>query len=196
VSTAASFALPGGRELRLLREEDADELYALVDANREHLGRWMQWVAAQTPQRTLERIRENRAQHEAGNGFNGAIVDAGRIVGVAGMQPIDWANSAVELGYWLAREAEGAGLMAAAVRALTDHAFDDLGLRRVQVCTAVHNERSRALVQRLGFEFEGVARQHYRLGDEWHDDAIYAMVAPDRARDREARGASLSAGEP
>ena len=36
--------LPGGYALRLLEESDADELFALIDANREHLGPWMPWV--------------------------------------------------------------------------------------------------------------------------------------------------------
>ena len=36
--------LPNGYALRLLEEGDADELIALIDANREHLGRWIRWV--------------------------------------------------------------------------------------------------------------------------------------------------------
>jgi ribosomal-protein-serine acetyltransferase len=38
--------LPGGYGLRLLEESDAQELYDLIDANREHLLPWMAWVPA------------------------------------------------------------------------------------------------------------------------------------------------------
>jgi ribosomal-protein-serine acetyltransferase len=172
-------ALGGGRELRLLEESDAGELYALVEENRDHLARWMQWAAEQTLEDAVAFIRSARAQDAAGEGFQGAIVERGRIVGVAGMHRIDAPNRSVELGYWLAESAQGAGVMSSAVRALVRLAFEELELNRVQICAAVHNERSRALIERLGFQFEGVAREHYRLGEGYHDDAVYAMLASD-----------------
>jgi RimJ/RimL family protein N-acetyltransferase len=39
------FDLPDGRLLRPLDESDAAELYALIEANRAHLARWMAWAA-------------------------------------------------------------------------------------------------------------------------------------------------------
>jgi ribosomal-protein-serine acetyltransferase len=217
VTDTQAFALGEGRELRLLENDDADELYALIDDNRAHLARWMQWAGDQTPERTRAFIRMTREQHAAGDGFQGAVVapcattgtgpaaptevptgapapPPSRIVGVAGMHRIDWANRAVELGYWLAEDAQGKGVMTAAVAALVDHAFDEELLHRVQICAAVDNARSRALIERLGFTFEGVARQHYRIGDGYHDDAVYAMLAterPRRAAAPHARSATL-----
>jgi ribosomal-protein-serine acetyltransferase len=187
VSTISAIALDGGRELRLLEESDADELYALVEENRAHLARWMQWAAAQTPQGTLQFIRATRAQHDAGEGLQGAIVDRGRIVGVAGMHRVDWINRSVELGYWLAESAQGAGIMTSAARALAGLAFEQMELNRVQICAAVQNERSRALIERLGFQLEGVARAHYRLGTEYHDDAVYSMLASEWPMQRTSR---------
>jgi ribosomal-protein-serine acetyltransferase len=205
VSRPPEFDLGAGRRLRPLTEDDAVELYALIDANRAHLARWMQWAADQTPEKTLAFIRDTHARHAAGEGFQGAVVQArrrpgrARIVGVAGMHRIDRANMAVELGYWLAADAQGAGIMTAAVAALVQHAFADLGLHRVQICAAVDNVRSRALIERLGFAFEGVARGHYRIGDGWHDDAVYALLAGEPGAPggagRELRGATLGAGE-
>jgi ribosomal-protein-serine acetyltransferase len=179
VSARTAFALDDGRELRLLEESDAPELHALVEENRAHLAAWMHWVAGQTERGTLEFIRETRAQHQSGDGFQGAIVDHGRIVGAAGMHRIDWPNRSVELGYWLSAREQGHGIMTSAVEALVRHAFEQLELNRVQICAAVQNHRSRALIERLGFRLEGVAREHYRVGDAYHDDAVYAMIASD-----------------
>ena len=103
--------LSSGRELRALEETDADELYALIDANRERLVRWMVWAEGHTPQRTLEFIRGVQRQLADGDGFQAAIVREGAIVGVAGFHGIDWVNRATTIGYWLGAGEEGRGTM-------------------------------------------------------------------------------------
>jgi ribosomal-protein-serine acetyltransferase len=65
------------------------------------------------------------------------------------------------------------------VRAIVDHAFRSMGLKRVVITAAVHNDRSRAIPQRLGFVEEGMLRQAVRVGDEYFDDVVYAMLAED-----------------
>ena len=47
------------------------------------------------------------------------------------------------------------------------------------ITAAVHNDRSRAIPQRLGFVQEGTLRQAVRVGDRYFDDAVYAMLAED-----------------
>jgi len=173
------FLLSTGHELRPLEESDTDELYALIDANRERLVRWMVWAEGQTPERTLEFIRGAREQMAADDGFQAAIVGDGRIVGVVGFHGVDWANRATSLGYWLAHGEEGRGTMTQAVRALVDHAFAQWRLNRIEIRADVENVRSRALAERLGFRHEGTLRQALRLIDGFHDDAVYGMLAAD-----------------
>jgi ribosomal-protein-serine acetyltransferase len=173
--------LPGGASLRLLEESDARELYALVDRNRKHLEPWLPWVPATTgPPAILDFIRVTRRQLADNDGIQLAIVDArGAIAGVVGFHRVDWANRATSIGYWLAADRQGRGLMTAAVRALVDHAFDVWGLHRVEIAAAVGNTRSRAVPERLGFRAEGVRRDAERHGDRYLDLVVYAMLAPD-----------------
>jgi len=173
----ARLPLSDGRALRVLEQSDVDDLYALIEANRGHLARWLPWAAEQTRAGTLRFIRTTRAQIDESNGFHAVILDRERPVGVVGFHAVDWQHRSTSLGYWLAEEAQGRGTMSEAVRAMVDHALGVWRLNRVEIRASVENERSRALIERLGFRYEGAARQAFRLGDGYHDDAVYSMLA-------------------
>jgi ribosomal-protein-serine acetyltransferase len=181
--------LPGGYALRLLEESDADELFAVIDANRDHLAARMPWVAFEhKPEDVLPFIRHTRKQIADNDGLQVAIVDAdGRIVGATGFHSIDWPNRKTTIGYWLARDHEGRGVVTAAVRALIDHAFTTWKLDRVAIHAAVDNVRSRAIPERLGFREEGVLRAVERIGDRRIDHVVYSMLAEDWSPARDVR---------
>lgn len=164
--------------LRAIAEPDAEEVFALVDANRAHLREWLPWVDANTEvTHTREFILSAVKQGKDGLGFTCAIVHGGRIVGIVGYHPIDWANKSVEIGYWLGSEAVGRGIMTRSCRALIDHAFGALGLNRVAIPAAVGNARSRAIPERLGFTSEGITRETEWLYDHWVDHVRYSLLA-------------------
>lgn len=170
--------------LRLLRERDADELYALIEDNREYLAEWMPWPAAQTLEGTQQFIRLTRRQRADDNGFQASIVIDGTIVGVAGFHAVDWANRTTSIGYWLGEAYQGRGTMTDAVRALVDHAFNAWKLERVEIRAAPGNTRSRAIPERLGFTEEGTLRAAERVGDRQLDNVVYSVLASEwRARD-------------
>ena len=173
--------LPGGAALRAFEESDAQELFALTDRNRAHLEPWLPWVPLTTSAAdSLDFIRATRRQFEHDEGMQLALVDAdGAIAGVAGFHRFDWANRATSIGYWLASDRQGRGLMTAAVRALVAHAFDERRLHRIEIAAAVDNARSRAIPERLGFRAEGVRREAERHGDRYLDLVVYALLATD-----------------
>ncbi|GLW57038.1 GNAT family N-acetyltransferase [Kitasatospora phosalacinea] len=70
---------------------------------------------------------------------------------------------AVEVGFtWLAASAQGTGVNAEAKLLLFQHAFEQLGVRRVDLKTDARNERSRAAIASVGARFEGVLRNWSR----------------------------------
>ncbi|MFZ2112632.1 MAG: GNAT family N-acetyltransferase [Solirubrobacteraceae bacterium] len=167
--------LPTGQWLRLLEESDAQELYSVIEANRDRLARWMPWAAGQTLDDTLVFIRDTREQLARNDGFQTAVIDDGRIVGVVGFHGISWQHRSTSIGYWLADSAQGHGTMTQAVRALVDHAFGTWRLHRVEIRAGVDNMRSRAIAERLGFTQEGVAHEAERVGGRYVDQVVYAI---------------------
>jgi ribosomal-protein-serine acetyltransferase len=172
--------LPGGCVLRLFEEADAEALERTVEANRAYLAEWLPWAGTTFgAEARREFIRRAARQHAAGDGFQAAIADAGEIAGAVGFHAIDRVHSATSIGYWLAADRQGRGIVTAAVRALVAHAFDVWGLHRVEIRVAVGNERSAAIPRRLGFVEEGVLRGAERFGDEYKDLRVFGLLATD-----------------
>lgn len=163
--------------LRILDEADAEEVYALVDTNRAFLSDWMPWAAEQTLERTVNFIRAAQERYASRNGFEAGLIVGGRIAGCAGFPGVDWLARSTSIGYWLAEEHQGRGLMTRAVGALVEHAFSEWDLHRVEIRAATGNTRSRAIPERLGFTQEGVLREAELVGDEYQDLAVYGLVA-------------------
>lgn len=162
--------------LRPLQAADAAELYALIEANRAYLARWMPWAADQDLAATEKFIAETEAQIARNDGFQAAIAPEGQIVGVAGFHSIDRTNRNTTLGYWLAENAQGNGTMTTAVRALVDHAFAEWNLHRIEIHCAPANHRSRAIPERLGFREEAVLREAELVGGRWLDSVVYGLL--------------------
>ncbi len=173
-------AIKAGRalELRPLRLRDARALFALVDANRGRLRHWLPWPDANlTVFDSRAYILHVRAQARLGAALPFGLWWKGSLVGVAGFVWIDPANRSAGIGYWLAQDVEGRGLMTAAVSALARHGFHSLKLNRIEIRAGVRNRRSRAIPERLGFRHEGTLRQAERLADRYVDHAVYGMLA-------------------
>jgi ribosomal-protein-serine acetyltransferase len=165
--------------LRLATVELADctELFALLDGNRAHLRQWLPWLdinqSTADTRAYIERSRHSAAQ---GSGWNLLIRHQHKLCGTIGFNWIDRANRACELGYWLAEDATGKGLITRSVRALVDFAFNDLALNRINLSIAAGNQPSRIVAERLGFTEEGTARQAEWLYDHYVDLVRYALL--------------------
>ena len=166
------------RLLRPLEDGDADELFALIDANRDHLAHWMPFVGqTRGAADSLAFIRAARRQHGENRGMQLAVIQREQIIGVAGFHAIDWTRRSTSIGYWLAADRQGAGTMTTVVCALLNHAFDRWELTRVEIRAGVANRRSRAIPERLGFREEGVLRSAERIGTRVIDHVVYVMTA-------------------
>ena len=92
---------------------------------------------------------------------------------------------AVEIGWtWLAASAQGTGINIEAKLLLLRHAFERLGVARVDIKTDARNDRSRWAIQNLGATFEGVLRNwspSWAPGEEGdlRDSAMYSIIGPD-----------------
>lgn len=89
---------------------------------------------------------------------------------------------AVEIGWtWLALSAQRTGINVESKLLLLQHAFEQLGVARVDIKTDARNDRSRRAIVGLGAHFEGILRnwsQSWALGEEGRlrDSAMYSVI--------------------
>lgn len=81
-----------------------------------------------------------------------------------------------DLGYSLAEDRQGQGLMSEAVAAAVRYAFEDFRLHRVKAAYLPTNERSGRLLRRLGFVVEGYARDYLLIQGRWQDQVLVGLV--------------------
>ena len=164
-------------ELRLLELRHADELYNLIDQNREHLRRWMPWVDNTKESGDTKGFIKASLKRFADNlGFDAGIWFRDRIIGVIGYHKHDWENRTARLGYWLGREGQGMGAMTRAAHRMTQWAFEDYRMHKVEIACASKNHKSRAIPKRLGFVEEGSIRDAEWLYDHFVDHIVYGLL--------------------
>lgn len=106
--------------------------------------------------------------------------ETGQILGGANLRLFDPMRDTVELGYWLFVDTRGRGIATRAVRALVEHSFAH-GIVRVEAHVRLDNIASVRVLERVGFEREGVKRRLLRHGGTRVDATLFAIVAPDTA---------------
>lgn len=85
---------------------------------------------------------------------------------------------AANLGYGIDHALQGQGLMHEAVTELIRFAFADMRLHRLQANYQPENQRSAALLQRLGFVEEGLARNYLYINGSWRDHVLTSLTNP------------------
>jgi [ribosomal protein S5]-alanine N-acetyltransferase len=85
---------------------------------------------------------------------------------------------AATLGYSVDEAHQGQGYGTEAVGAVTQWAFDLLGLHRIEASYQPANERSGRLLRALGFTVEGYARDYLFIDGAWRDHVLTSLVRP------------------
>ena len=172
----------------ILRAPQASDFAAwavLRMESREFLTPWEPTWNEDDLTRTSFRLRVKRAAREiaADEAYSLFILD-GRSETLLGGLTLGLVRRGVAqactLGYWMGQRHAGKGHMSEAVRGALRFAFSDLALHRVEAACLPNNAPSRRLLDRVGFQHEGMARSYLRINGVWADHLLYAALASDR----------------
>jgi ribosomal-protein-alanine N-acetyltransferase len=163
--------------LRDIQPRDAPALFAIL-SDEEAMAFY-----GHPPQQSLEETRALIAQIQARyarrEGLRWGLTLKGddRLIGSCSLQRFDAGFHRAETGYELHRAFWGRGLMAEAMAAILTYGFMDMGLHRVEAVIDEANARSKGLLLKVGFTYEGRLRERYYFRERFEDEYYYGLLA-------------------
>lgn len=162
--------------LREIRPADAEALFAILsDQETMKFYGHEPHQSLEDTQKLIEQIQRRYARREA---IRWAITLRGedKLIGSCSFHHFDAGFHRAETGYDLNRAYWGKGIMAEAMSAVLTYGFTELGLHRIEANIDIANERSKGLLLKLGFRYEGNLRQRYFFRDHFEDEHYFGLL--------------------
>lgn len=108
--------------------------------------------------------------------FRAIEADGHAIGSIALSRGSDVYQKTAELGYWLAEDCWGRGIMTRAVKRICEEGFSRWDIERIYAEPFAHNTPSRRVLEKAGFTLEGVLRHSVFKRGKIHDSCMYALL--------------------
>jgi ribosomal-protein-alanine N-acetyltransferase len=130
------------------------------------------------PQEAQAWVDRQRGRWAEGAGFSFAIAEAGtdRAVGCIGLWLAQLTRGRAAAGYFVAPNARGRGIAAAALTAVTSFAWSIPALHRIELYIEPWNAGSIKTAERAGYEREGLLRSYQEIGGCRRDMLLYTVI--------------------
>ncbi len=167
--------------LRAPQPDDFEQWCDVRQKSREFLEKWEPtWQPDEFSKfafRERVRIYRARARDDVAYAFFLFEKQQGQLVGGLTLSNIRRGVSQVAtLGYWMGQNFTRRGYMTDAIDALTSVAGTRFGLHRIEAACLPHNEASRNLLAKCGFEQEGYAKSYVKIAGQWEDHVLFAKL--------------------
>lgn len=163
--------------LRIRTTDEAQELFDLIMRNKTHLSPWMSWINQTDSEVATHLFIEKKfAEFMEKEACDFGIYYDDAMIGSGGFHTIDTKNKVGYVGYWIAKEYEGQGIITLLVRALIETVAKEYNIHRVVIELDVNNVRSRAVPRRLGFTHEGTLRDHKFYEGQFHTHEVWGFL--------------------
>jgi [ribosomal protein S5]-alanine N-acetyltransferase len=125
-----------------------------------------------------ERLRAQDQRYEFRMDLDGELVGTISVSNV-----VRGVFRSASIGYGVAEQHNGRGIASRAVALVTDWAFGDCGLHRLEAGTLLDNGASQRVLARNGFRLIGISPRYLELDGGWRDHVLFARTVEDEDRD-------------
>ncbi|MGB5803944.1 MAG: ribosomal protein S5-alanine N-acetyltransferase [Vibrio anguillarum] len=170
--------------VRTAKLEDGEMLAAYFTSNREHLrpGEPKRDAAFFEAHGWAQRLIKLGELHKMQLGYYLLIIDinSGDMLGTISFSNLSrFPFYACNLGYSLAKNAQGKGIMGRALKMACHYMFKVQNLHRIMAGYKPINKRSEAVLMKMGFQAEGHAKNYLLIDGQWEDHNLTALVNAD-----------------
>ncbi|WP_241829536.1 MULTISPECIES: GNAT family N-acetyltransferase [unclassified Salinivibrio] len=172
-------------ELRIdaISHEDVTRVVQYFQRNRDFLAPWEPERAAgfYTEQGWKRRVLQlmELQKHQLAYYFLIAKQDSPHVLGVISYTSVmQYPSYSCTVGYSLDKAAQGQGIMRRALAATNQWLFDNVHIHRVCASYMPCNQRSAKVLEAVGFEYEGRARDYLLINGRWEDHILMAHINP------------------
>ena len=166
--------------LRPFRFTDAAQLYRAVHESLNDLKPWMSWATDQYDEMTArEYITIARARWDEHTFYAFAITRGEEILGGCTLSSLHPIYRFCNLGYWVRTSCRGHGIAGRAARLVSQFAFEELGLIRVEIVIAVGNDAGLRVAEKLKAHDEGVLLNRMVIGKSIYDAHMLSLLPSD-----------------
>lgn len=172
-----------GLDIRPLLRIHAGHWFAAIERSRLEILHWEEWPeAVRSTEQAHALLERLESDWRAGRTFSfGIFTDEGVVIGGVTVSNVLWDCRCADLGYWVEPRFRGKGIAAWAARLLLDFCFRVLRLQRLALVIRVDNLASQRVAEKLGAQFEGIARKRIFHAQEALDARVYAITLGDEA---------------
>ncbi|MBM7690245.1 GNAT family N-acetyltransferase [Enterococcus ureilyticus] len=158
----------------------AHELFEVIDSDRKHLRKFLDFVDTTTSFEQQEQYIKMKLEgyiNETDRLF--LIAFDQNIIGCIDLHFIDTNNKKAELGYWLHSSQTNKGIMSKVVKKVCAIAFEDMGLNKLSIRADTENKASNAVAVKNGFSFVGTDKSDIIMYDKFRDLNKYSLLKTD-----------------
>jgi RimJ/RimL family protein N-acetyltransferase len=162
--------------LTIREMQPADAAVVAAYRNDPAVAEYQDWAVPYTEQMVTERLAARADADGLASGTNLVIEVDGKVVGDVYVRVND---GLAEVGWTLARSAQGRGLATEAATALLEALFTRHGAHRVEASMHPDNVASARVCEAVGMTFEAHTRLNFAGRNGWEDDVRYAVLRAD-----------------
>jgi len=169
-----------------IRRYCADDIPLLFEAAKESTSEMLAWLSWCHPNYTVEESRffvsscETAWNQKTRFAFAVFDVSSGLFLGGVGLNQFNRNHNFANLGYWVRSSQTGRGVATAATLLAAQFGFEDLGLYRIEILTAVANAASQRVAEKAGAKREGILRNRLLLYNSPHDAVMYSLISDNK----------------
>lgn len=154
--------------------EYSDELFNLVEENREYLRKFLPWLDSNTEKEHSKNfIKEMLRRIELGeNGVSYFIFNKDKMIGVIDTHHIDKDKKSFHVGYWISENMQGKGIMSYSADLVVQEMFKR-GFKTAEIRCSTVNPKSCAIAKKLGFERKEILEKESELNGQKIDMEVW-----------------------